>query len=293
MSGFIAFASLHGLDIDPAKLHRSHRIQRCPTVDHPRSNNGAYFYDGHRGFVWNWEGEAQAQWWNDEGARPWTEADKAEWQAKQRAVRERTRATQAEAAGRAERELLACKQEEHNYLHRKGFKQARGFVDADGALLVPMRNCVTGKLQGAQRISWVVDPATGHGQWVKKMTAGMRAAHAVFPIGPKSSREALLCEGYATGLSIFAALAMARLNARVVVCFSAHNLVQVAQQIGGRKYVMADNDASQTGERVAQQTGLPYAMPEVVGEDWNDVHARAGLFPLVRAIQRLRGSAMT
>jgi putative DNA primase/helicase len=42
--------------------------------------------------------------------------------------------------------------------------------------------------------------------------------------------------------------------------------------------VIADNDESKTGERVAQEIGWPYWMSDQVGEDANDTHLRVGLF---------------
>jgi len=42
--------------------------------------------------------------------------------------------------------------------------------------------------------------------------------------------------------------------------------------------VIADNDTSKTGEKAAIETGLPYWMSDVEGEDINDLHRRLGLF---------------
>ena len=46
-----AFARAHGVVIEPAKLYAGERIRRCPTVNHPKKENGAYFWDGQRG-IW-------------------------------------------------------------------------------------------------------------------------------------------------------------------------------------------------------------------------------------------------
>ena len=51
-----------------------------------------------------------------------------------------------------------------------------------------------------------------------------------------------------------------------------------------RGLVIADNDASKTGERTAQEVGWPYWMSDRVGEDGNDYHQRAGLFALSQGI---------
>ena len=52
MSDFIAFAHDNGVVIRDLRIGR---ISRCPTVDHPKSTNGAFFYDGQRGWVWRWD----------------------------------------------------------------------------------------------------------------------------------------------------------------------------------------------------------------------------------------------
>ena len=60
MSDFVTFAHSHGVLIDHAKLFASQRIRRCPTTENPRTLNGAYFWDGERGWVWAWDGEGKA-----------------------------------------------------------------------------------------------------------------------------------------------------------------------------------------------------------------------------------------
>ena len=74
----------------------------------------------------------------------------------------------------------------------------------------------------------------------------------------------------------------------VVVCFSASNLIQVADQIPGKRFVFVDNDESKTGEKAAQATGLPWTMADEVGWDANDLHTRNGLFQVVAKIMECR-----
>ena len=73
---FAQFASSFGLLIPD--VYPSTRIRRCPTELHPRSTNGAYFYDGDRGWVMTWDGDGKVNWWNDANAKPWTDAEKQE-----------------------------------------------------------------------------------------------------------------------------------------------------------------------------------------------------------------------
>ena len=83
-----------------------------------------------------------------------------------------------------------------------------------------------------------------------------------------------------------AAAQKANIQVRVVVCFSAHNMVTVAQKLKPR-LVIADNDASGTGERVAIQIGAPYWMSETVGNDFNDDHKQRGLFAVSNDLRKL------
>jgi putative DNA primase/helicase len=129
-------------------------------------------------------------------------------------------------------------------------------------------------------------------KWEKKMLTGMRAKNAVLYMGNREASEAWLVEGLATGLSVHAALRSVGLDASVVVCFSASNLVQVADQIPGKRFVFADNDESQTGEKAAAQTGLSYAMADTVGWDANDLHKAHGLFAVVKCIMAARAGIL-
>lgn len=284
MMDFITFARAHGLEIKPAKFYAGPKIKRCGTVDKPKGTNGAYFFDGDRGWVFNWAAEAKVQWWNDASAKPWTEADKAIWRAKRQAAQTSMEQGYQRASMRAQELLRNAKPAEHAYLHRKGFPTAQGFVDAEGGLLIPMRDMFTNALNGLQAIRWDEEAR----KFEKKMLPGMKAKGAIFRMGAKHAAETILCEGYATGLSIVDAGRNVGLQAAVLVCFSANNLEHVAGQVKGRGYVFADNDASGTGERAAQATGLPYCMSDAVGEDANDLHMRAGLFAVAQKLMEVR-----
>lgn len=280
---FITFARAHGVDIDPSALYPIDRIRRTGTVDKPRSGNGAYFWDGQRGWVMDWSGEAKVIWYEDPTAKPWTDEQKREWVAKRQAANASRDSSYDTASNKALATLNSAKLLPHDYLHLKGFPEMDGLV-LEGTLLIPMRNVVTNKVQGYQSVYW--DEVER--KWVKKMLLGMRAKNAVMFMGDRDATEVWLCEGYATGLSLHSALRSVGLKASVVVCFSASNLIQVADQIKGKRYVFTDNDASQTGEKSAVSTGLPWTMASQVGWDANDVHKNEGLFAVVRLIMALR-----
>lgn len=286
MSDFITFARAHGIEIDPARLYASDKIKRCGTVDKPRSGNGAYFWDGKRGWVFDWSGEARTVWYNDPDAKPWTDEEKRLWAAKRASAASDQEKRYQQAALQADITIRSAKMAEHPYLEMKGFPDEQGLV-LDDKLLIPMRNVTTDKLQGYQSIRWMPDEM----KYEKKMLTGMRAKNAVLFLGNRDLPECWLVEGFATGLSVKHALRNVGLKASVVVCFSASNLVQVADQIRGKRYIFADNDESQTGEKSAQATGLPWTMADIVGFDANDLHVRKGLFAVVAKIMECRMKA--
>lgn len=276
---FEDFARAHGVVV--RDLYASERIRRCATVEHERSKNGAYYWDGKRGWVMAWDGDGRVHWFNDESAQPWTEAEKLAWkQRNQSAAQERER-RYAQAAKAAKTLIDACKCQEHGYLIRKGFRHEKGLVSPDGALVIPMRDLATAALHGAQVLTWDDESMA----WVKKFIFGTRAKNAIFRLGNKHAPLTVLVEGYATGLSVAEALRQMRLTGSVLVCFSAGNLVHVAKSLPGRAIVFADHDLSMTGEQAAKQTGLPYCISPVPGEDANDLHQRAGLLAVCSLIQ--------
>jgi len=284
---FILFARAHGVEIDPNKFFPSDRIRRCGTIEKPRSGNGAYFWDGQRGWVMDWSGEARVIWFEDPNAVPWTDEQKREWMDKRKKVNATRDTGYENASKKAYTTINAAKPAKHDYLHLKGFPDLEGLV-LEESLLVPMRNVVTNNLQGYQRIYWDAETR----KWEKKMLLGMQARNAVLWMGDRKAEEVWLCEGYATGLSILHALRSAGLKASVVVCFSASNMVAVADQIKGQRFIFADNDESKTGEKSAIQTELPWTMADTVGFDANDLHKKSGLFAVMGKIMALRSKTL-
>jgi putative DNA primase/helicase len=273
---FIDFARGHGLMLDHALPDgRWHRVK---TEDKPKKRNGAYIWDGTRGSVRNWATMENFSTYRVDGTinRTVQRVDLVRIQAER--DREVTkRANAARAAGLA---LSKAKMTPHPYLARKGFPEAVGMV-LEGNLLIPMRDCKTNELLSLQRISEAGE---------KLFLPGGRTKGAVFVLGKKnylkSDHLRYLCEGYATGLSIMEAVNTIHQQAEVWVCFSASNLTYVAERIGGNRLVVADHDASGTGQRAAEATGLPWVMSPIEGEDANDWHQRAGIWELARALRK-------
>lgn len=276
---FIQFCHIHGVPLQ--QLPTPGRWFRVATEDKPRSRNGAVKYMGDVGFCQNWATMTEPAVWRDEGVsreaqkRVRSVANDAERQARELAIR---------AAQKAEHILSECELAAHPYLEAKGFADEMGNVwnrETDNVLVIPMRTA--GKLVGCQLIK-----ADGD----KKFLYGQRSGGAEFTFGQRGTH--VLCEGYATALSAQQALRNLKVSYVLHVTFSAGNMKKVAEGLPGG-VVLADNDASRTGERVAQEIGWPYWMSDVVGEDFNDAHQRKGIFPLAMdlkaAMQRTRQRA--
>lgn len=169
----------------------------------------------------------------------------------------RARAAEVEAA----RMLDEAKEDTHPYLIAKGFKHSLGLVRGS-ELLVPMYSIEDYRLVNLQRIA-----ADG----TKRFLAGARAKGAIHVLGPVKHDRQVLCEGFATGLTLRKAFELLPGYTAVVVCFSAGNLVAVAPEFRNA-IVAADHDESGAGEAAARKTGLRWVMPQESGTDFNDLH---------------------
>lgn len=154
-----------------------------------------------------------------------------------------------------------------------------------GDILVPMCD-VTGKIRNVQRIT-----PTG-----KKRPIMGAPVDGLFFDAP-GKLPFIAAEGVATGLSVAEATGRA-----VRVCFTASNLAKVIAATGSDiQLIAADNDVkydengnisaerSYTGEKVARETGLPWAMPPLLdgkSTDWNDFLVEAGVEETKREFER-------
>lgn len=280
---FPDFARMHGLVgqfIDDGRLHR------CRTEDKPRHRNGAYKWTGDWGWAQNWATHEAPVLWRAEGR------ENAPVPRDVSRDMERQRARRDAAAKTALELVQRCRTGTHDYLVRKGFRNALGLLDEDGKLVptvqpsrppylvVPMRAHDHAHVQSVQ---WI-DP-----DGVKLFMRNAEAWGGVHVMG--RGPETWYCEGYATGLSLMAGAQRLYRQAQVVVCFSAANLKHVAMLGKGRRYVMADHDAAQkngrpgAGQTAATETGLPWTMPIEIGRDANDVHVEDGLSALTKLMQ--------
>lgn len=266
---FIQFCHIHGVPL--MQLPTPGRWFRVPTEDKPRSRNGAVKYMGDFGLCQNWATMTEPAVWRDEGVsreaqkRIRSVANDADREARELAMR---------AAKKAENILAESELANHPYLEAKGFAAEMGNVwnrETDNVLVIPMRT--GGNLVGCQLIKPDGD---------KKFLYGQRSGGAEFTFGQRGTH--VLCEGYATALSAQQALRNLKVAYVLHVTFSAGNMKRIAEALPGG-VVLADNDASRTGERVAQEIGWPYWMSDTVGEDFNDAHLRKGIFPLAMELK--------
>lgn len=192
------------------------------------------------------------------------------------------RARHQEAAREAQELLGRCQVATHPYLVSKGLSDWHGMVSPDGELIVAARAVEDYRtLLTVQRIA---------PDGTKRFLRGARARGAIHTLGERNSRRQLLCEGYATGLSLHLAAKELWGSHCVIVTFSANNLLAVAPHFP-TALVCADHDVSGVGEQVARETGRLWVMPPEVGTDFNDVYCRAGPIAGRRAVmEMLRGT---
>jgi putative DNA primase/helicase len=259
---FEDFARAHGLII---KFIISDKWVSTPTEDHPNKRNGRYKYLGDVGWVQNWATMESPDMWRSDTAvvRPFNRI----------VVEDKKRQEDmAKAAAKAGWILHQTYNGSHPYLEKKGFKDENGNIwDVDGKqlLVIPMR--IDGQLVGCQLIGEE-----------KKFLYGQKSKGATFVIDAKG--PSIFCEGYATALSVRAAMKAIGVRYTIHVCFSASNLIYIASQLKGT--VVADNDKSGVGERAAIETRKTYWISDTVGEDFNDYHIRVGLFRASQSLKR-------
>lgn len=272
---FEDFAAAHGLLLRHVEFGKWVRV---PTTDHPHKKNGAYKHLGSHAHVQNHATMGEVATWFPEGEND-IRIDAAAIRRRCEKVARELQEYRQRAAKRAAYMLSQCILERHAYLDGKGFPDERGNVmptDSGPLLLIPMR--VSGRLVGVQTI-------TVNGE--KKFLFGQQCSRAEYIIDNKG--RDFFCEGYATGLSIRAALSALKMRYRIHVCFSAHNLAKLAGNCEGG-VVVADNDLSETGLVAAQHSGRKFFMPPTAGQDFNDMHKSLGVFRISQMLRQFMQS---
>ena len=151
----------------------------------------------------------------------------------------------------------------HQYLSKKRVK-AHGLRTYKGSLVIPVFNHDT--LVSVQFID-----AEGN----KRFLAGSKLKGSYSQLGQYvPDKPILICEGWATGASLFEST-----GNLILVAFSAGNLKEVAQYVRSlhptnQIIIMSDNDVSGVGQTAAREAALAiggkYLIPDTTGFDWND-----------------------
>ncbi len=232
------------------------------------------------------------------------DAERAELQAKRQAAEEAARRQRAEAAALAAMSAgqmwaSAAREGTSAYLQRKGVEPEACRYLPDGALCVPLLRYDEPRetaLKAVQRI--YPDGAKRFTKGFAKPGCCLRLGHVVV------GEPILICEGYATGLTLRMAIAR---RLPVVVALDAGNLLPVAELLRAlypqsRLLICADDDwqtPGNPGREKAHKTARavercaytwPIFPPRNRGPkdtDFNDLHARAGLDVVRRQLRHV------
>lgn len=268
---FIQFARSHGIlinELPPVGVWKRYR-----TEDHPKKKNGSVKYMGTHGFVQNHAVSTVVALWKPNPDNRLNSPDMRAIIISQAKAEQERKKLATQAVSKAVAMLNESGYSTHPYLVNKGFADEQGsvlMIEGKPVLLIPMR---CGKsLVGLQQI-WP------DGQ--KKFLYGQKTAGAAFVFDNKGVN--IVCEGYATALSVRAAMKQLKRRYTIHVCFSAGNMVKVAAGLEPG-LVIADNDKSGTGQAAAAEIGWPVWMSDRENEDANDHHRRVGLFKFTESL---------
>ncbi|SFL40805.1 putative DNA primase/helicase [Nitrosomonas aestuarii] len=246
--------------IPDGKLHRFH-------VEGQKrgSKNGAYVFHGDK-YPAGWFQDYKngiSQTWRMDGSRciplavqKQIEAERRQREAEQRKAHERA----ADKAAYIWR--LTKPPVKHSYLAKKRIQPhgARLYRDA---LVIPIYN------ESDQLINLQFIDSQGN----KRFLSGGRKRGCFYIIGDLAKRI-LICEGFATGVSLHEETVQ-----RVVVAFDAGNLLPVARNVRELSpdsdiIICGDNDLSGVGQDKATEAALAVGgkvlIPPTPGQDWND-----------------------
>lgn len=269
----------------PDEIIGDGKIQRFSSNGNPRDKAGWYvFHDDERPAGRFGCNRAQIDaTWSSKNKREFTPEEKIAWRKKMDDAKSQREADvareRAECAERAAKMWEQAHETSHPYGVRKQVG-TEGTRVLNGELLIPLRHG-PGPIVGLQRIM-----ADGE----KKFLKGTPISGAYTVLGkPTKTGPVVICEGWATGMSIRMATGYC-----IVVAFNAGNLTNVAKKIRAALpeaeiIIAADDDAFTDGNpgvkaasEAAREIRASFAMPVWAGErdkdtDFNDLHAAEGL----------------
>ena len=266
---------------------------RTDTLGKNGRNDAAVLIDPDQrgGFVYNYQ-TAQGQKFRVDGANDNARVDprvEARFRAREAEREAERRQVQAVCA----RIVKACRTDKHPYLERKGFPDELGLVcddprehfpdgyfgdlmakampEGDGPFLI-----VPGRVGKTITTVQFITPEGAKRNILRGVMGG--ASHRI-----ATGRDAWVCEGIATAMTVRAALRLLGASVTVLSAFSASNVGQVAEGTPGAR-IAADHDkpvetleGRGAGEFYARRSGRKWTMPPLQGEDFNDMHQREGL----------------
>jgi putative DNA primase/helicase len=269
----------------PDEIIGDGKIQRFSSNGNPRDKAGWYvFHDDERPAGRFGCNRAQIDaTWSSKNKREFTPEEKIAWRKKMDDAKSQREADvareRAECAERAAKMWEQAHETSHHYGVRKQVG-TEGTRVLNGELLIPLRHG-PGPIVGLQRIM-----ADGE----KKFLKGTPISGAYTVLGkPTKTGPVVICEGWATGMSIRMAT-----NYCVVVAFNAGNLTNVAKKIRAALpeaeiIIASDDDAFTDGNPgvkaasdAAREIRALFALPVWAGErgkdtDFNDLHITEGL----------------
>ncbi len=280
---------LNGKGLIPSEIVADGELHRCPTQTKPHKQNGAYIahLDAPATLWWcNWETIDQGTFTKAE-EKFLSPAEKEALRQRQAVIAQQREAEFAErraAATEKGQSILNASgpcSPEHPYLRRKGVPPLAEIRQSkNGELLLPVKD-VSGNLLSLQRIF-------PNGE--KRFLTGGRVSGGYFLIQGKPEHPLVICEGYATGVSIHLAC-----ESTVLVAFSAINLPHIAR-IVRREHpdkailICSDDDEAgcSKGQEAAQKAQARLVLPTFTtgaGTDFNDLHQSEGLQEVRRQLE--------
>ena len=219
--------------------------------------------------------------WRPDTFQTWPAAEQQRYWAKRQVQREEakkaTSQVQESAANKAAQTIANANPvgSENPYLENKGIKSVEGLKQDGDNLLIPVLDS-SGKLQSLQTI---------YPDGQKRFLANGRVSGGFFPI-KSNSKTIRVCEGVATGISVYEAT-----GDTVLCAFNANNLKVVAEIARTAKpdfeiVIVGDNDHKTEGNpgvtkaydaAKAINAELVYPVTEEGVTDFNDLHQKYGI----------------
>ena len=259
------------------------RFHETDVLDDPHGKGDGrikLFPDGTGGIAFNWKGDKRPFFVDD--GRTLNDADRREHDRKRQEAVKQAEADEIKRHAEAAKRALLILEEAtpataaHSYLKAKGIQSHGALLHSDGRLIIAMR--ISKELHSLQFIT--VDGT-------KRFQHDGRVKGCYFLIGSvaeiNESGFVLVCEGFATGASLYEATGIP-----VLICFMAGNLLPVATYVRAqlpkvRVAICGDFDQSGTGQKAATHAAkavdglvaLPAFTPAELAidkppSDWND-----------------------